>query len=109
MATTTMQQQVRQGDVLVQSQAIPRDAAKVPPGDGLVILARGEATGHHHSVPAAQAALLARGAERFLRVKPRGAPLQHQEHAEIWLPGGTYEVTIQREYGFDDMSRQVAD
>jgi hypothetical protein len=89
--------QVRQGDVLVEARAIPKGAEPVKPDGELVILARGEATGHHHSVPLAHAAMLAKGAERFLRVE-RATKLSHQEHAPIQLPAATYEVTIQREY-----------
>jgi len=89
--------QIRQGDVLVTTRTAPAGAETQKPEQGLVILARGEATGHHHSVDASTAAMLAKGAERFLRVK---APthLRHQEHREIPLPAGTFEITIQREY-----------
>ncbi len=99
--------QIRQGDVLVETRSIPKGADPVPPECGLVILARGEATGHHHSVPSARAAMLAKGAERFLRVE-RPVALSHQEHAPIQLRAGVYEVTIQREYTPEEI-RAVAD
>jgi hypothetical protein len=99
--------QIRQGDVFVESRRIPKDAEPVQADGELVILARGEATGHHHSVPEAHAAMLARGAERFLRVRS-GTELRHQEHAPIALPGGSYEVTIQREWTPEEI-RSVAD
>jgi len=89
--------QYRQGDVLITQAEAPKQAQPQPPEQDLVVLARGEATGHHHSVSSAEAAILAKGAERFLRVK---APthLRHQEHKEIPLARGTYEITIQREW-----------
>ena len=90
----------RQGDVLVERvEGVDLDGCEtVPPrDDGSVVLAYGEATHHDHTVSAAHAAMLAKGAERFLRVtKP--AVLRHQEHAPIQLKPGTYSVVIQREY-----------
>lgn len=100
--------QYRQGDVFViQVQAIPGDSTRIADDRGLHILAHGEATGHHHSVPGAEAAMLARGAERYLRT-PLGTTLSHQEHAEIWLPAADYRVVIQREYHPEDV-RNVLD
>lgn len=101
--------QIRQGDVWIESvDSAPEGAVpETPVGDRLV-LAYGEATGHHHAVPLADAALLARGAERFLRVR---APtrISHEEHDQIQLPAGDYRVTIQREYDSSMISRLVVD
>lgn len=87
----------RQGDVFLESCTAPKGSEEQKPDGGLVILARGEATGHHHSVSSAHAAMLAKGAERFLRVT-KTTVLRHQEHAPIQLKPGTYSVVIQREY-----------
>ncbi len=94
-----MTKQLRQGDVLLElvDEAKAKGAKAVKQKGDRVILAYGEATGHHHAVPLAEAALLAKGAERFLRV-PKQGTLSHEEHGPIRLPSGTYEVTIQREY-----------
>jgi hypothetical protein len=96
MAKRRAVKQYRQGDVFV-AQAKAAEGEPVPAQDGRLILAAGEVTGHHHAVPSAEAAMVAKGAERFLRV-PKLTTLAHEEHGPIQLPGGTYEVTIQREY-----------
>lgn len=93
----------RQGDVLlkrIESPAYPvhPKPARVKPEQGRVILARGEATGHHHSLVADDDTELVKIGERMLLTLARGGTLQHQEHAPIELPGGTYEVVPQREY-----------
>jgi len=102
-------EQFRQGDVLLtRVPETPTDARELDPDHGLVVLAYGELTGHHHSVRASGAALLGRsGGERFLRLLD-SQPLIHQEHDPITLPAGTYRVTIQREYS-PEAVRQVAD
>jgi len=100
--------QVRQGDVFIEECAVlPADAQQVEPVAGRVILAAGEVTGHHHAMPSSDAAILAKGAERFLKVN-RQSTLSHEEHGPIVLPGGTYEITIQREYDGEYM-RPVVD
>jgi hypothetical protein len=102
---------VRQGDVLVIAvDGIPADAALVVRDGGRVVLAYGEVTGHAHAIRAREASLLELGPDRYLRVS---APvtLEHEEHAAIGLPPGTYRVVIQREYvpGPVPASRRVAD
>lgn len=100
----------RQGDVLlVRIDAIPEGGRAVEAEDGRLILARGEVTGHHHSVAMVAAELVdveARGV--FLRIM-EATPLVHQEHAAIVLEPGTYEVRRQREYEPGELPRQVAD
>lgn len=103
---------VRQGDILlvpIEESEIPTDAAAVPSEHGRLILARGEATGHHHSVAEAEStALLATpNAELWLLIKEGDALLEHQEHAAIPLRGA-YKVVQQREYSPTAL-RRVAD
>lgn len=99
-----MTQQYRQGDVLlVRVGDLPADARPLPREGGKVVLAHGEATGHHHAVLERDAELFAPGeasaaAERYLRVGQGGATVTHQEHAPIALPEGVYEVRRQVEY-----------
>jgi hypothetical protein len=94
--------QYRQGDVLLikLSDAEARrvhleDRAR--PSTDRMILARGEATGHAHSVAGSTARLELRLAERYLTV---WAPteLTHEEHAPIRLDPGFYRVVLQREF-----------
>src|SRR5438309_1513161 len=87
----------RQGDVLLVR------VAEVPPGraileeEGRLVLARGEVTGHHHSVAARDAELVDAAEGVFLRIMTP-TPLEHPEHAPIALDPGVYRVATQREY-----------
>jgi hypothetical protein len=86
--------QYRQGDVLLikLSDAEARRVhleERARPSNDRVILARGEATGHAHSVDGAAAGLELWLGERYLTV---WAPtdLTHEEHAPIQLDLGFY-------------------
>lgn len=90
--------QIRQGDVFLEKIAsIPKDAQQVNSEDGKLILARGEATGHHHSVAARDAMLFLVGTVMYLRCL-KETQLRHQEHEVIPLKPGDYRVTRQVEY-----------
>lgn len=87
----------RQGDVLlVPVTEMPRGRPFAPEG-GRLVLARGEATGHHHSVAEQDAVLVDAAEGVFLRIMSP-TPLEHQEHAPITLRPGLYRVFRQREY-----------
>ena len=94
----------RQGDVLLVETTIPGGSRVVSRKlDGYprvkgIVLAAGEATGHHHTVEDPRARLITRGSQRFLRVAPGGAELTHEEHDTIQLAPGEYEIRRQREY-----------
>src|SRR6185437_1636849 len=90
-------QMYRQGDVLLIPAVMPTGTAPVKEATGRIILAYGEATGHHHSLKASVGNLFEREGKRYLRMDI-DAPLEHQEHAPILIPRGTYHVVIQREY-----------
>ena len=90
--------QARQGDVfLIAVQSIPEHARPLAREQGRIVLAYGEATGHAHAVRGNGATLVADGDERYLRVAS-AVTLDHEEHAAIEVPPGTYRVVIQREY-----------
>jgi len=95
------QQMYRQGDVLLipinDAGVGASSSLKVKPVNGRIILAFGEATGHHHSLKANVGSLFERDQKRYLRMDIE-APLEHQEHGAILIPRGTYQVIIQREY-----------
>ena len=75
-----------------------------------LILARGEATGHHHSVVAASARLYHTATVGIMLLEVlRRVQLKHQEHAPITLPPGSYLVRRQREYISEGEQRWVAD
>ena len=87
----------RQGDISIMAvNSVPKQARKVK---GELILARGEVTGHAHRIVEGQAFLyrLATGI-LYLRVLSEFAKLYHEEHEDVILPKGDYEVRRQREW-----------
>ena len=114
-----MQDMIRQGDVLVRPiagrTAVPVGAAPVAPERGRVVLARGEATGHHHSFARSNRVALFRddgggsGGRLLLEVTGDApAMLEHQEHAALPVAPGLHEVVRQRTYAGGVVQR-VAD
>jgi len=90
----------RQGDVLIREvKEIPEGAKKIPRDNGRVVLAYGEVTGHSHAImdPSVNFVVNEATLQRYLDVPKRSA-LNHEEHDEIQLPKGKYEVVIQREW-----------
>ena len=110
------QQQVRQGDVfLVPTRKRPSEQARPVTDNGRVILAYGEVTGHAHQVVGVDDADPVPVMELFeepdgtrLLVVKRDALLTHEEHGQIALAPGGYEVIRQREYS-PEAIRNVAD
>lgn len=105
---------IRQGDVMVVPvAALPKKRVAVPAENGRVVLAHGEATGHHHSFAFSARVALFRedgaGGGLFLSVTG-GEPveLEHQEHTALSVPPGTYRVVRQRVWSAG-MARRVAD
>ena len=101
-AEKTMRALYRQGDVLIEAidEAPAGSWEEIPREGGRVILAAGEATGHHHAIRDPGVCFLrADGVfERILDVMDPTALLKHEEHAEISLPKGKYSVVIQQTY-----------
>lgn len=97
----------RQGDILlVKINRLPKTASRK---EEYCILAHGEATGHTHHVKT--------GAEIWVEVNESGrrylkvladTTLDHEEHAQIALSKGIYEIVRQREYS-PEAIRTVAD
>lgn len=90
----------RQGDVLVvPTENIPESVEIVAPENGRLIVARGEATGHHHSFPHNRGATLFRddshGGSMFVTTTET-VLLEHQEHTALPLLPGKYKIVIQR-------------
>jgi hypothetical protein len=103
--------QFRQGDVLLIPVRRRRFVGiPVARDGGRVVLAYGEATGHAHAIIDRGAELFQTDlGERFLQVLATGGvSLTHEEHADIVLPRGLYEVVRQREYDQEEI-RQVLD
>ena len=101
----------RQGDVLIQKIAEIPKTAKPEKVDSRIILAYGEATGHHHSIKATKKTGFFKAPgdpASYLEIAEALALLEHQEHDTIQLPAGKYRVTIQQEYSPEEI-RNVRD
>jgi len=90
----------RQGDIrLVPVGTQPVDGRSYTyraRGEGIIVAA-GEATGHHHRVRDTHARMFDTNDGTFITVSKNGATLEHEEHAPIDLEPGTYQVKRQRE------------
>lgn len=108
---------VRQGDLLfvpIQTDELPPDLKKRENG----IIAKGEATGHHHRVAVLEDADVLTAPEHFriepdvfLSVGPKGVSIVHEEHKTVTLdPNTFYKVNRAREYDYlADVGRFVSD
>ena len=100
----------RQGDVLlIAVDSIPRDAAEQPAKGNKLILALGEATGHHHRFEFMDTSHNVKlfktdGGARYLHVT---APvdLLHEEHSTARVPAGRYLLPQQVEYTPKELRR----
>ena len=93
----------RQGDVLLrQISGLPSGVEKVNDS----VLARGEATGHSHRIEGGR--VFRTGNGQLLVQVEKEAELVHEEHRQITIPQGTYEVVRQIEYN-PIAERQVSD
>jgi hypothetical protein len=105
----------RQGDVLlVPVDEVPTAAvAENEEKEGLVILAYGEVTGHHHRFKSGggrrvRAYRMPNSEDRFVTLRGNSR-LVHEEHDAISVPPGNYQVIIQEEYISESERRRVAD
>jgi hypothetical protein len=98
---------LRQGDVLLVPVAEMPEGRPVEADGGRLVLARGEATGHHHSVAVEDGELVDTAEGVYLRIMTT-TPLEHQEHGAITLEPGVYRVLRQREYAPGAIDRMVA-
>lgn len=99
-----MQPILRQGDVLIMPSTGEIAGTKL----SHLTLAEGEATGHRHRISNGEAELYERDRVLYLKVLSPTALLVHEEHAEITIPQGNWEIRIQREYSPEGW-RYVAD
>lgn len=94
---------IRQGDVVLIPTDIPKEThvvhreARFGKGQGIIV-ASGEATGHHHRVRDRSARLHTKDGVSYLRVGKNGASLTHEEHDPLKLEAGDYRIGTQREY-----------
>lgn len=114
---------MRQGDILfVRSEVKPTGEVK---RHAQLTVALGEATGHHHTLYPLTSRMLAneladaapanfieeflQGNKRFVRLDTAWL-LRHQEHHELRIEPGTYEIITEREYDpFGEAMKKVVD
>ena len=106
-------QSVRQGDVVLRLLAPFSPNATPTATTKSHVLALGEKTGHSHVLELEDAAvgdieLFQRGEVLYLRTSAP-ATLKHQEHGDIAIAPGSYQVHKQREQAERDTYRQVID
>lgn len=95
----------QQGDVIIESAVIPAGAKETK----RKVLAEGEVTGHAHRVTG-DARLFELGDRLLMRIGQGNAKVIHEEHKEITIPPGDYEVRKVIEYDhFAEEAREVQD
>lgn len=101
----------QQGDVIVERVDTVPTGEAVPPENGRIILAKGEATGHAHAIEDIAGIRFIKGADgNHYLVLPEGRDLVHQEHKTVKLPPGSYRVRQVREYDhFAEETRRLRD
>ena len=101
----------QQGDVLgYRIKTLPSGAKKVTTKNGRIILAEGEATGHHHSIAATpEIELFEENGTLYLRAE-EDCTVIHQEHNPVGIKEGIFEIGTVLEYDhFAEEARKVFD
>ena len=89
----------QQGDVLIlKIDEIPKETTKRKREGGKLILARGEATGHHHFIQQPDAELFEGSDQQIFLHCTVQVEVEHQEHQPITLPIGDYQIIPVQEY-----------
>lgn len=102
----------QQGDILIKKiTSLPNDLKSELAKNERFILAEGEATGHNHSIVAEPLIEFYRGHNGRLYLKAeKSCIVTHQEHNEINISPGLYEIDKVQEYDhFLEESRKVID
>jgi hypothetical protein len=73
-------------------------------GEGLIV-AEGEATGHHHRVRTKGVRLVEVGGTLYLQGPE--SKLEHEEHETLTVPKGTHRIVQQREHAPSVPTRQT--
>lgn len=97
---------IRQGDVLLR----PVDKIQ---GEldckNEKILAYGEVTGHKHVLRGENTKFFRHNNQVLVEVGDMEAELIHDEHQQLHIPKGLYQVVIQREWSLHQQVQQVTD
>lgn len=96
---------IRQGDVGISKiETHNFELKEIPINGKRIILAEGEATGHHHSIVLESNPkmkfydVVGQPQTRLLYIPDSAVELEHQEHGTITLEPGLYQIEIQVEY-----------
>ena len=97
-----MSRLIQQGDVLFFSEKkLPKKLTPVAPEGGLLIFAKGEKTGHHHSTKAKSGTVKLwtdENQQLWFENKGKSAvTVNHQEHGKVTLEPGIWKIGIVRE------------
>lgn len=102
----------RHGDVIIEwidddsnhGEELHRD------GQGRLILAEGEVTGHAHAIRSKHARLFQAAVAGAMILKVAElCTLEHEEHSDLAIPPGTYSVRIKRQYNPETGWESVVD
>jgi len=97
---------IRQGDVLLR----PVDKIQGSLTDKKEkILAFGEVTGHKHILRGEDTKFYKHNNQVLVEVGEHEAELIHDEHKQLHVPKGLYQVVIQREWSLQQQVQQVTD
>jgi hypothetical protein len=101
---------IRHGDVILMPIKSFEGAAEQ---HNQYTVAHGEVTGHHHTLYpltiGAMLTLFQDGEKRAIKIDCEWS-LKHQEHSELKIPAGMYEIGIEREYDpFQKLINKVVD
>ena len=89
------QQQIRQGDILLERvDRLPRNSQVLPTNEFRV---DGEHTGHAHRMPATMVLGRVGNKAVLFAVVLKDAMLRHEEHRNLQIPSGVYRVIRQRQ------------
>ena len=96
---------IQQGDVLIKSVSEIK-GTKVRPDSRGFVLAEGEHTGHYHGITLTDNVELYKTDKKELYLKVLKEPeLAHQEHGNIVLPVGDYEISYVKT--IDHVTREI--
>ena len=105
--------QLQQGDVLLKRIAkLPANAQPVKADPRGVVLAEGEATGHHHRIKAQKGLRLFKIDDLLFLENSTGKPVEvtHEEHKPFSINPGIWQVGQVREFDYlTQMERTVVD
>ena len=103
--------QIQHGDVLLwEVNELPSGVKIIKRKNGLLIVAEGEATGHHHAIAERGCRLYELKGDLYLEVTQEDVTITHDEHKPLPIPRGIYQIGQVKEYDhLLDMERRVVD